>query len=79
MVHNLIVKILIKLIFYKVLLKKNKLIISINNNKLINENIYKDWNNTIINFDSKIDVDYEIMLIITAEFDTMESDFNNFN
>ena len=52
----------------------------INNNiKLINENIYKDWNNTIINFDSKIDVDYEIMLIITAEFDTMESDFNNFN
>ena len=54
--------------------------LSINNSiKVINENVYKDLNNTIINFDTKVNIDYEIMLIITADFDSMDSDFNNFN
>ena len=54
--------------------------VDINNSiKVINENVYKDLNNTIINFDTKVDINSEIMLIINADFDKMASDFNQFN
>ena len=46
--------------------------------KVINENVYKDLDNTIINFNTKVDVNSEIMLLILADFEEIASDFNNF-
>jgi hypothetical protein len=46
--------------------------LDINNSiKVINENVYKDLDNTIINFNTKVDVNSEIMLVILADFDKM--------
>ena len=42
---------------------------SINTNiKIINNNVHKDLNNTIINFNSKFEYDSEILLLIYADF-----------
>lgn len=46
--------------------------------KVINKNVHKDLNNTIINFNTKVDLNSEIMLLIYADFDKMDSDFNKF-
>lgn len=52
--------------------------LDINNSiKVINANVYKDLDNTIINFNTKLDVNSEIMLVIKADFDTMASEFND--
>jgi hypothetical protein len=40
----------------------------INNIEIINKNVHKDLNNTIINYTNKFDINSEIMLIIHAEF-----------
>jgi hypothetical protein len=40
----------------------------INNIKIINKNVHKDLNNTIINYTNKFDINSEIMLIIHADF-----------
>lgn len=58
--------------------KSIKLMIN-KNIKVINKNVYKDLNNTIINFNTKVDVNLEMMLIIYADFDKMESEFNRFH
>jgi hypothetical protein len=45
----------------------------INNNiKIINQNVHKDLNNTIINYKNKFDINSEIMLIIHADFDELK-------
>jgi hypothetical protein len=40
----------------------------IDNIEIINKNVHKDLNNTIINYTNKFDINSEIMLIIYAEF-----------
>ena len=45
----------------------------IENIKIINNNVHKDLNNTIINYTNKFDIYSEIMLIIHADFDQLES------
>jgi hypothetical protein len=52
--------------------RKNQIIENI---KIINSLVDKDFNNTIINFENKIDKDSEIMLIIHAEFDKIKPIF----
>ena len=42
----------------------------INNIQIINKNVHKDLNNTIVNYTNKFDINSEIMLIIHADFDT---------
>jgi hypothetical protein len=42
------------------------------NIKIINNNVHKDLNNTIINYTNKFDINSEIMLIIHAEFDKIK-------
>lgn len=44
----------------------------IQNIKIINKNVHKDLNNTIINYTNKFDINSEIMLIIHADFDKIE-------
>lgn len=45
----------------------------INNNiQIINKNVHKDLNNTIINYTNKFDINSEIMLIIHADFDELK-------
>ena len=41
-------------------------------NLLINKNVHKDLNNTIINYTNKFDINSEIMLIIHADFDKIK-------
>jgi hypothetical protein len=49
-------------------IKKNIL----DNINIINKNVHKDLNQTIINYKNKFDINSEIMLIIHADFDQME-------
>jgi hypothetical protein len=44
----------------------------IENIKIINKNVHKDLNNTIINYTKQFDSNSEIMLIIHADFDKIE-------
>jgi LAGLIDADG endonuclease/Cytochrome C and Quinol oxidase polypeptide I len=44
----------------------------IDNIEIINKNVHKDLNNTIINYTNKFDINTEIMLIIHADFDKIE-------
>jgi hypothetical protein len=44
----------------------------INNIKIINKNVNKDFNNTIINYTKKFDINSEIMLIVHAEFNKID-------
>jgi hypothetical protein len=39
------------------------------NIKIINKNVHKDLNNTIVNYTNKFDINSEIMLIIQADFE----------
>jgi hypothetical protein len=48
---------------------KNKII---DNIEIINKNVHKDFNNTIVNYTNKFDINSEIMLIIHAEFDKID-------
>jgi hypothetical protein len=55
---------------------KNLMVISSNikkvimdNIEIINNNVHKDFNNTIVNFTNKFDVNSEILLMIHADFD----------
>lgn len=45
----------------------------IKNIEIINNNVHKDLNNSIINYKNKFDVNSEIMLMIHADFDTIET------
>jgi hypothetical protein len=45
----------------------------IDNSEIINKNVHKDLNNTIVNYTNKFDINSEIMLIIHAEFDKIDS------
>jgi hypothetical protein len=47
--------------------------------KVINKNVHTDLNNTIINFNTKVDLNSEMMLLIYADFDQLDSYFNKFN
>jgi len=40
-----------------------------NNIEIINKNVHKDLNNTIVNYTNKFDINSEIMLIIQADFE----------
>nr|AQU12778.1 hypothetical protein [Thelephora ganbajun] len=42
------------------------------NIEIINKNVHKDLNNTIINYTNKFDINSEIMLIIHADFDQIK-------
>jgi len=44
----------------------------LSNIEIINKNVHKDLNNTIINYTNKFDINSEIMLIIHADFDKIE-------
>jgi hypothetical protein len=44
----------------------------IENIEIINKNVHKDLNNTIINYTNKFDINSEIMLIIQADFYKIE-------
>ena len=43
---------------------------TIDNIEIINKNVHKDLNNTIVNYTNKFNINSEIMLIISADFDT---------
>lgn len=43
----------------------------IQNIEIINNNVHKDLNNTIINYTNKFDVNSEIILMIHADYDTI--------
>lgn len=47
----------------------------INNIELINNLVDKDFNNTIVNYKTKFEINSEIMLIIHAEFDNEKMNF----
>jgi hypothetical protein len=44
----------------------------LDNIEIINKNVHKDFNNTIINFTTKFDIYSEVMLIIHADFDKIK-------
>jgi hypothetical protein len=44
----------------------------IDNIEIINKNVNKDFNNTIVNYTNKFDINSEIMLIIHADFDIID-------
>ena len=44
----------------------------IKNIEIINKNVNKDFNNTIVNYTNKFDISSEILLIINAEFDRID-------
>jgi len=46
--------------------------IIIDNFEIINKNEYKDFNNTIVNYTNKFEINSEILLIIHADFDLIE-------
>lgn len=41
----------------------------ISNIEIINRNIHLDYKNTILNFNNKVNIDSEIFLIISADFE----------
>lgn len=43
------------------------------NIEIINKSVHKDFNNTIISYNNKFDINSEIMLIIHADFNTIEN------
>jgi hypothetical protein len=47
----------------------------LSNIEIINKNVHKDLNNTIINYRNKFDINSEIMLIIHSDFDQIEPMF----
>jgi hypothetical protein len=48
----------------------------LSNIEIINKNVHKDLNNTIINYRNKFDINSEILLIIHSDFDKIEPLFN---
>jgi hypothetical protein len=46
--------------------------IIIDNIEIINKNVHKDFNNTIVNYTNKFDINSEILLIIHADFDLID-------
>ncbi len=52
--------------------------IIIDNFEIINKNEYKDFNNTIVNYTNKFEINSEILLIIHADFDLIELKKNPF-
>jgi len=50
-----------------------------NNIDIINNTVYLDVKNTIENYSKKVKINKEIMLIINADFDTMNDEYKKFN
>jgi hypothetical protein len=44
----------------------------IDNIEIINKNVHKDLNNSIVNYTNKFDIKSEIMLIVHADFEKID-------
>ena len=51
---------------------KSLISLRLNNIEIINKSVHEDFNNTIVNYTNKFDINNEIMIIIHADFDKIK-------